>query len=271
MKLEDLIKNNDVDIKDIKYLINKIKTYEDYVFLYLDDDKIQVSIDDYFKYNLSKLKGLDEDTYQLLKINETKLKAYRSCLRKLSIKDYTIKQIKDHLKKYDIDYKDIDDIVNRLISYGLLDDKKYCISKINYYSKQSLSNKQIKQKLIKQGINSELIDDNLIYDIDLEINKADKLANKYYKSITNKSINSKKQTIMSRLISNGYSYEVSKQALDKLSFIDDNELELLSKEYLKAKNKYMKKYEDYELKSKIYAYLINKGFKNEDIKKVMED
>ena len=85
MKFENIVNNN--DIKNIKYEIKKIKTYDDYVFIYLDEDKIQVSIDDYFKYNLSKIKGLDENLYNQLKSDETNLKAYRSCLRKLSIKD----------------------------------------------------------------------------------------------------------------------------------------------------------------------------------------
>ena len=40
-------------------------------------------------------------------------------------------------------------------------------------------------------------------------------------------------------------------------------MQLLNKEYLKAKNKDEKKYEDYELKNHIYSYLINKGFKKD--------
>lgn len=268
MKLENIVNNN--DIKNIKYEIKKIKTYDDYVFIYLDEDKIQVSIDDYFKYNLSKIKGLDENLYNQLKSDETNLKAYRSCLRKLSIKDYTTKQIKDHLRKYNIDNNEVNNIIDKLTTYGLLNDEKYCINKINYYNKQSLSNRNIKQKLIKEGIHEDLINEHLVIDHSLEQNKADALALKYSRTINNKSINAKKQAIVSKLVSNGYSYDTARNSLHKLSINDDNELELLNREYIKAKNKYSKKYEDYDLRSKIYAYLLNKGFKSDDINKVME-
>lgn len=268
MKFENIVNNN--DIKNIKYEIKKIKTYDDYVFIYLDEDKIQVSIDDYFKYNLSKIKGLDENLYNQLKSDETNLKAYRSCLRKLSIKDYTTKQIKDHLRKYNIDNNEVNNIIDKLTTYGLLNDEKYCINKINYYNKQSLSNRNIKQKLIKEGIHEDLINEHLVIDHSLEQDKADALALKYSRTINNKSINAKKQAIISKLVANGFTYDMANSSMYKLSINADNELELLSKEYLKVMNKYSKKYSDYELRNKIYSSLLSKGFKSDDIKKIME-
>ena len=45
---------------------------------------------------------------------------------------------------------------------------------------------------------------------------------------------------------------------------------LKNKEYIKAKTKYEKKYDGYELRNHIYNHLINRGFLSKDIKKVME-
>ena len=262
--------NLSINQDNIKYEIKKIKTYEDYVFIYLDDQKIQISIDDYFKYNVSKLKGLNEDIYNVLVENEKQLKAYRSCLRKLAIKDYTCKQIRTHLKRYEIDDKKINEIINKLVNYGLLNDEKYCVSKINVLNNQSLSNKQIKRKLINEGIEEEYINKHLKEDLSYEMDKCDKLAVKYERSINKKSSNAKKHSIISKLVNNGFSYDVALSSVNKLSINVDNELELLHKEYLKAKNKFSRKYEDYELRNKIYNALISKGFKSDDIKKVME-
>lgn len=262
--------NLSINQDNIKYVIKKIKTYEDYVFIYLDDQKIQISIDDYFKYNVSKLKGLNEDIYNVLVENEKQLKAYRSCLRKLSIKDYTCKQIRTHLKRYEIDDKKINEIINKLVNYGLLNDEKYCVSRINILNNQSLSNKQIKRKLINEGIEEEYINKHLKEDLSYEMDKCDKLAVKYERSINNKSSNAKKQSIISKLVNNGFSYDVALSSVNKLSINVDNELELLHKEYLKAKNKFSRKYEDYELRNRIYNALMSKGFKSDDIKKVME-
>ena len=67
MKVEDFLKENNIQITDIKYPIKKIKTREDDVLIYLEQEKIVVSIENYFKYSLAKIKGLDEKTYVLLK------------------------------------------------------------------------------------------------------------------------------------------------------------------------------------------------------------
>lgn len=272
MKVEEFLKINKTQIKDIKYTITKTKQKQDCVLIYLDnDEKINVSIDAYFKYSISSLKGLDDNLYETLKNEERVLLAYNKTLRKLSIKDYTVKQIKDYLlKNSELSELEIKDIIDRFISYGLLDDDKYCENRINYLNKQLLSYKQIKTKLIKEGINSELIEKYLVINNDGEYEKALNLANKYASTIKNKSLNATKQTIMNKLINSGFSYDNAKSALNQLKLSNDSEIILLEKEYSKAIKKYSKKYEDYDLKQRVYAYLVNKGFKSEDIKSVME-
>lgn len=272
MKIEDFIKTQKIEIKEIKYLITKYKEKQDCVIIYLDNsEKITISVDNYFKYNLNALKGLDNNLYEILKNEEKVFLGYKGALRKLSIKDHTYKQIKDYLSKFELDEKEIEAILDKLISYGLLDDEKYCINRINYLDKDLYSTIQIKSKLIKEGINDELINKYLIKNNEKELEKVKKLVNKYLKVINNKSVNATKQTILNKLTSLGFSYDISKDAINSININDDNEIILLKKEYNKAIKKYEKKFLDYELKSHIYAYLLNKGFKSADIKQVMED
>ena len=271
MKYEDYVKENKkIEIGEIIYRINKTKTYDDYVMVYLDDDKIMIPIESYCKYNLSSLNGLDHNLYTIFKKQENEIKAYRSCLRKLSGKDYTIYQINKHLDKYDIDKTVKKDIVDILCSYGLLDDEKYCISKSNYYDNNDISFRQIRQKLLKDGIDKDLIEKNLSYDDSRELSKAIKIASKCDRSITNKPVRAKKQSILNRLHTYGFDLETAKKALESISVISENEDYILSKEYDKALNKYSKKYCDYELKQRIYASLLRKGFDLEDIKRIVE-
>ena len=271
MELNDFLKENRIEMGDIKYPIKKIKTTEDYVLVFLDDEKIMISLESYFKYGVKDLNGLDDNLYKLFKDDEMYLKAYRGVLRKISAKDHTVKQIRDYLSRTDLNASQIDEIINRLIEYDLLNDEKYCINKINYYNNTNLSSKQIRQKLIKEGVDIELIKQYLNNDYSDEYRKAKALAEKYNRTIKGKSVNMVKQTILNKLVSNGFSYEISKSVVDELNINNENELELLKKEYLKALNKYQKKYEDYELQNHIYSYLMNKGFKSEDIKKVLEE
>ena len=269
MKLEEFLAENRIDTnREIKYEIKKIKATQDYVLLFLEDDKIMISLENYFKYNVKSLNGLDEDLYQLFKQDEKLLKAYRGCLRKISTKDHTVKQIRDYLYKNELKKSEIEDIIKRLKEYGLLDDDKYCKGKISYYENSLYSARQIRMKLLKDGIDEELID-KYLNDED-EYTKAFKLAEKYAKA-KGKSSKALKQSILMKLTGNGFSYENALKAVDSLNINNENELELLSKEYTKALNKYSRKYEDYDLRSHIYAYLLNKGFKSDDIKQAMEE
>ena len=269
MKLEDFLSENSIKTdKEIKYEIKKIKATEDYVMIFMEDEKIMISLEDYFKYGVKDLKGLDEELYEQFKQSEKLLKAYRGCLRKISTKDHTVKQIREYLYRYELNKPDIDSLIKRLKEYGFLDDEKYCTGKINYYQNSLYSLKQIRMKLLKDGISEELIDRHL--SSENEYDKALKLAQKYSKD-KNKSLKALKQNILVKLTGNGFSYENARKAVDSLDISNENELELLSKEYFKALKKYEKKYEDYDLRNHIYAYLLNKGFKSDDIRQVMEE
>ena len=273
MKVDELLKHNKPVVKNIKYSITKTKEKQDGVVIYLDNkEKISVSVEKYFEYGLGSLKGLDQKLYDILKNDERIFLGYLSCLRKLSIKDYSTKQISDFLKiKKELNQSEIITIIDKLTSFGLLDDEKYCANRTNYLNKQLLSIKQIKTKLNKEGINSELIEKYVINNSEDEYEKANKLAKKYSNSIKNKSLNATKQNILSKIVNLGYSYDAAKSAVDLLNLKNDNELDLLKKDYKKAKEKYRKKYTDYDLKNHIYSYLVNRGFKSEDIKSIMED
>ncbi len=269
MKFE-LDKNENINID---YKISKIKESNNYIVLYLDnDEKLYVSIEAYFKHNLANLKGFDNKTYELLKKEENLILGYNAVLKKLSVKDHSIKQIKDFLYlKRKLNSDEVNKIIDKLIQYNLLDDEKYCIERINYLNEQLFSIKQIKNKLKNEGISNELIEKYIVSDSNKEYEKINKLVNKYLNTIKNKSLNAKKQLILNKVVNLGFNYDDVKMAIDSLNIKVDNEYELLKKEYLKIKNKYQRKYESYDLKYRISGYLMNKGFKLEDINKVMEE
>lgn len=269
MKFE-LDKNENINID---YKITKIKESNNYIVLYLDNnEKLYVSIEAYFKHNLANLKGFDNKTYELLKKEENLILGYNAVLKKLSVKDHSIKQIKDFLYlKRKLNSDEVNKIIDKLIQYNLLDDEKYCIERINYLNEQLFSIKQIKNKLKNEGISNELIEKYIVSDSNKEYEKINKLVNKYLNTIKNKSLNAKKQLILNKVVNLGFNYDDVKMAIDSLNIKVDNEYELLKKEYLKIKNKYQRKYESYDLKYRISGYLMNKGFKLEDINKVMEE
>jgi SOS response regulatory protein OraA/RecX len=271
MKVEDFLKENVAEEKEIRYPIRKIKAYDSYVMVLLDDDKIQISDEAYFRYKIKDLRGLDEELYKTLKDEERLLKAYRGVLRKISSKDQTVKQIDDYLLKKQLNKSERGQIIDKLIDYGLLDDEKYTANRISSLEHAMYSERQIRQKLKNEGISEQLITEHLKKDDGKEFEKARVLAAKYQRSIRNKTAKMKRQAILSRLAGQGYSYEIASKAADALDLQDENEVELINKEYLKAKRRYEKKYEGYDLKNHIVSYLLSRGFDYENITKVTEE
>ena len=272
MKPEDFLKQlKPYQIKECVYPIRRIKVSEDYVTVYLEEEKIMVSIETYFRYGLKDLKGLDDELYGILKKDEKYTKAYRSCLRKLSAKDHTVRQIEDHLRNMELEKQDRAAIIDRLKNYGLLDDEKYCVSRISWYSKNNLSSRQICQKLARDGIDEELIGKYVTVNSEEEARKAKAVAAKYSGSLKNRPLAAKKRMILNKLMASGFSYEIGRDAIADLELDADRDLELLEKEYRKIRRKYEKKYTDFELERHISAALYAKGFRMEDIRKVMEE
>jgi len=258
--------------KEIKYTISKIKEKENCAVLYIGKNTITVSIDDYFKYGLRNLKGLDDFLYEELKNHEKLFLAYNSCLRKLSIREHSAKQIKTHLyNKFDLEDEQVDSLINKLKDYDLLNENRYASSLVSSGNYDDKSYNAIKNKMIADGLNSSLIEETLHYDYDEELKKAIKIASKANSSIKNKATDYKKTTILNRLISLGFSYDIGKNAVNNIGIICDNEGALLDKEFKKALNKYSKKYDSYDLRNHIYAYLKQKGFKSNDIITVLEE
>ncbi len=272
MEFEEFIKKQKIEIRDVKYPISKTKIKEDYVVIYLEEEKINVSIEDYFAYGLKSLEGLDDKLYEELKDKDRLLMAYQKCLRRLSQKDYSVYKIRRYLlDNCELNEDETKKIIDRLESYGLLDDEKFCKAKLAYYENSLMSNKDMKMKLKKEGIAEDIIKENLVYDYDKELNKAKQLASKYNGVIKNCSLNSKRQKLIGKLVNAGFSYDTASDAIKDIDLSVENELESLKRDYRKAKDRYCRKYSDYDLRSRIYSNLLNRGYRSEDIKKVMED
>ena len=266
---------NDHAVKDsdnkVTHRIEKIRIKEDHILLFLTDEKLLISEEAYFRYHPEKEKVLSEEQYQLLKDEEKLLKAYRGCLRKISRKDHTIYQIRQYLAENGLNGSEQEELLSKLQRYGLLDDEKYCISRIAALEKMNQSSRQIRHKLEQEGISDELIGTHLQSDAREEYERARKQAEKLTVSAGKKSNKALKQKIFSRLLANGFSYETASDVLKELKFDERQEQEALQKEYLKIRKKYEKKYEGKELNNRIFVALASKGFSIDRIRRIMEE
>lgn len=272
---EDSIKLYKEAIEDYKsaYTISKTQLKADCVCLVLKDfnghlDNITIPLDIYYSLGLRNSTRLTKLNYILLKKLETSTLAYKNCLKKLANRDYSIKEMKDYIKsEFDLNDQTIELIIERLIDKKLLDDRRLALSKIYSFSANFYSKKHIVNNLKKLGISDEIIDECYVYDNDSELAKATKLANKYLKATSNKSMNMKKQTIMAKLINQGYSSDVASQAVESLDFSSSivQEKDIIRKEGNKLLKKYKGKYEGTQLRNKIFTSLASKGFAYDNI------
>ena len=142
---------------------------------------------------------------------------------------------------------------------------------INWDNERSFGKNKIIKHLKDQGI-----PDNLIakakFPLSSELKKAKGLLPKLEKKYAKYAFESKKKHIFNALISQGYEIEVAKE-VSNLSKKDQpkKEYEKLEKDFLKIKRRYENKYEGYELRKRIYAALASKGYRSNEIRKVLED
>ena len=124
-----------------------------------------------------------------------------------------------------------------------------------------LKDKGIPEALIKKAS----------FPVSLEKKKAKALLEKLDKKYDRYAYSSKKKHVYQALISQGYNIEVAKEVSELVKRgTDKQEIALLKKDYEKALKRYERKYEGYQLKQKLYAYLVSKGYGYKDIKKVLD-
>ena len=261
------------------HTIEKIRLKDDYVVLNIrsikgEETKISVSLDDYYAEGLRINDRISPQTYEKLKSFEQRTLAYTACLKRLANKDYTIRKMRDFLTgRYDLKEEEITDILNKLKSLSLLDDQKYARSRFEALDSAFYSKRYIRTKLLKDGVDEALIASVMEEKESDESFKARHTAEKYQGRIKHKSLSAKKQMILKKLVTDGFSYDTAREAVESLDFSDETfeEKDLLKKEAAKARKRLSKKYEGTELRNRLYYTLYSKGFKNEAIYAVINE
>ena len=243
MKLEKIVK-----LKNGKYK------------LYLDNKEVITTFDDVIlKNNLLFNKEIDNELYSKI-INENNYyELLNSCIKRISRRLRSEKEIKNYLEKKTNDIHLIEYIIVELKQKNYINDLLF--TKAYLSDKLTLTNSgvnKIKSELYNLGIEEEIINDvlennNIKNDpkkLENMIKKKIKLNNKY-------SNNYLKQKILNDMINLGYDREEIINILDQ-NIKDDKDI--YEKEYKKLYEKLKKKYQGTELEYQINQRLYRKGF-----------
>ena len=235
--------------------------------------EIRVTLDDYVQYGLRKGITITKKQLQNFEEHIDSELLYQRCLRKLSLKDRTIYEMRKWLKETELaDDLEVNTLVGKLLQKGYLDDEKLCIEQILALSNSLYGPKQIITKLKQRGIKEDCIlacmEQLKIKEYEYALTYAIKALKQSQKS----SVTKTKNTIRNKLMMRGYSNSTIEKVVSELDYSSNKENEnvLLEKLIQKAMKRYERKYRGYDLKTRIYRYCLTQGFHGEDISVLMD-
>ena len=202
-------------MKIIKYEKKKNNIYK----IYLENDQsINIYEDVILKNNLLFKKEIDEELLEQLDLDNNKEDAYNKCIKYISVRIRSEYEIREYLKRREIDDDLIEITIEKLIKNNLLNDdifaKAFINDKLNF---TTMGPYKIEQELKKHKIDNNIISKYLC-DIEDQIidDKINKQITKLMKS------NRKKQNLRNKiymnLLSLGYSNEMILRNINNYDF-----------------------------------------------------
>ena len=250
--------------------ITKIKILKNKVNISFDNsNKLSIDKEVFTNFYLYEGKELTKEEYKsILELNDTnKLLQYALKLRSKAI--YSEYKLREKLYSKEASKRSVDKVIKILKGYDLIDDKAYASDLVEYYNSLNYGENKIKTKLGDNGIFKETID-KMKFPISVEKKKANNLLPKLEKKYDKYNASSKKSHIYNAYLLEGYSKDIASEMTNKIKSPNQkDELDKLKSDYLKTKTRLERKYKGKELKQKILSSLLIKGYKMNDILKVL--
>lgn len=185
----------------------------------LDDSKIyKISYDVYEKYNIKKEMDVDDYLCKILISEHDFITAKEIVLRSINYRVRSSQEIRNKLYQSKIKSEIIEKTIDYLNDKGYLDDVKFADEYINQcINFKNYSLLKTKQKLYEKGIDKNLVEDTISkhFTDEVEERNAFLLASKRAKS---KDLGNDKeyQKVYRALVSNGFSYDLSRKVLNAI-------------------------------------------------------
>ncbi len=242
--------------------IVKIKIKDDKVLIdYKNDDKkierIKISYQTYEEHFLKEGSLLKSELEKIIKEDtKNKIKKYISTLlmrKPYSKNDLLLKC----LDKYKNDKILVYQVIKEAERAKIIDDREYILTYLEYFNNSLYGKYYITNYFHEKEISSDIIDE-IKFDEEYEKEKA----KRYFELIKNKYVSSnfakQKRRISETMLKRGFDLEIINDLLKSLNINHEVEKRKLMKEYLKLKEKDLKK-------EHIISSLVNKGYELEEV------
>ncbi len=259
------LKNTGKEIKKIK--INK----KNVIITFNDKSKLEVTPEALTVTYLYVGKSLDNKTINELKAFSKNAKLLKYAMSLLKRGHYSEWKMREKLYAKEANKHDVDLIIKQLKEHDLINDQMLVLDWVEYGEERLIGKNKILQELSNKGIFEEQLK-KIKFNHQNEKKKA--LANlpKLEKKYAKYAYEQKKQHIYHGLISLGFDNDIVNEVINKIKAKDNkDEKEKLNKDLKKVYERLSRKYEDRELKEKVFASLRSKGYKLNEIIKEWEN
>ena len=262
---------------DQLFTIEKIRIGSDTVRLTVNDADTEtifvIFTSDFMSLKLFEGKQVDSDTYNELKSLHYYCYAYTRCLKKLANKDLSRHELESFLDQQ-MNLSDIQKkaIMDQFVSLGYIDDERLVITQFENDQVKLIGRNKTRYSLMKRGLDEKLISEEyekVSYGDELAraVRKADIIA----RSLLAYPEKEKKARLYNKLYDSGYSREIINEAIGSLDLYDaEKEQENIQRAYSTGLRKYSVRFTGRKLYQKLYTFLAQKGYRNEDIREVLE-
>ena len=216
------------------------------------------------KYNLLITKEIDPLEIEKISNDNLFYEIYYDAIKSINSRIKSIYDIRMFLKKKEYPMDVIESVIDKLLKQGYLNDLIYTKSFIN---NQIVTTNNGPNKIRKELLDHK-VDEKIIYGelesftTDLQLEKIEKLVNRFYKSNRTRGGFVLKKKITNDLINYGYDIELIDKVISKFDFTNDKDI--AKKEYEKLYRKLSKKYNGVELERKIKEKMYMKGLVYEE-------
>ena len=251
--------------------IKNIRFNKKNIVLSFDDEKVTISKEAYSLNYLYIGKTLSRKEIKELEDFSALEKALGYAMGLLKRGHYSEYRIREKLYNKEYEKKDIDQVISFLKRHDLINDEMFALDYKSYADERNLGKNRIINDLTNKGIFEKTIN-KLKFSESSEKQKALKQLKTLEKKYASLSYENKKQHIYSALNNLGFERDVVSYALNQIKDKSDKEEKHnLKRDYEKIYNRLSRHYEGKELNEKVFNGLRNKGYRYNDIKKMMEE
>jgi regulatory protein len=199
--------------------LNLIKRTQKCRITFDNEDVFECSVDLVVKFNLVRGIVIDTEKFELISKEQRLIDAKQAGYNFASYKPRTEQQIRNKLSEKGFTDSEINNVLNFLIKFNLIDDDKYAKLFVKDYLKRKPSGaKKLQLELYKRGIKKQTA----LSAIDEQLNPLDmeslafKAGEKKLNLLKNKSDEKKKKALTDYLFRQGFDWDIIKTVLERL-------------------------------------------------------